>query len=207
MKQEERTKLTREKIISAAIQEFGNRSYKDASLNAICNEHHISKGLLYHNFKNKDDLYLECLTICYSRMIDNLAQTQLNAADAAKQLEYALKSRQHFFEENPQFTQLFFNSIFAPPEHLLTEIDSIRKNYNDYVEKQYYQILEHLELRDGISLEQAIAYLMMFQEMYNNYFRMAYLRNHDIHNLIDIHEERLLELLNLVLYGIAKAKE
>ena len=57
MKKEEKTKQTCEKIVHAATIEFGSRSYDAVSLNAICGKYQIAKGLIYHNFKNKDELY------------------------------------------------------------------------------------------------------------------------------------------------------
>ena len=45
-----KTKLTKEKIINAAIIEFGSSTYEEASLSAMCAAHNISKGLIYHNF-------------------------------------------------------------------------------------------------------------------------------------------------------------
>ena len=61
MKKEEKTKQTCEKIVHAATIEFGSRSYDAVSLNAICGKYQIAKGLIYHNFKNKDELYLYCV--------------------------------------------------------------------------------------------------------------------------------------------------
>ena len=46
--------ITYEKILDAAITEFGTKSYETASLNTVCSENNISKGLLYHHFKSKD---------------------------------------------------------------------------------------------------------------------------------------------------------
>ena len=56
MRKEEKTRRTYERILSAAIAEFGTKSYDSASLTTLCNENQISKGLVYHNFKNKDEL-------------------------------------------------------------------------------------------------------------------------------------------------------
>lgn len=64
MKQSEKTKRTKEKIMAAAMEEFGTKSYDAASLNTMCIENQISKGLIYHNFKNKDQLYLQCVGQC-----------------------------------------------------------------------------------------------------------------------------------------------
>ena len=70
MKKEEKTELTKKKILSAALQEFGSNGYRGASLNAIC-ESGTPKGLLYHNFKNKDALYLSCVKLLKCLMKKN----------------------------------------------------------------------------------------------------------------------------------------
>lgn len=50
--------LTRkEKLIGAAIDEFIENSFDDASLNNILKRAKVSKGSFYYHFKNKKDLY------------------------------------------------------------------------------------------------------------------------------------------------------
>ena len=58
--------------MTAALVEFGEKGYEAASINVICAESQISKGLLYHNFKSKDDLYLQCVKLCYNQMTEYL---------------------------------------------------------------------------------------------------------------------------------------
>ncbi len=48
----------RDRILSAACQEFSARGYDEASLNAIIEQAGISKGVLYYYFNDKTDLYL-----------------------------------------------------------------------------------------------------------------------------------------------------
>lgn len=47
MKQQEKTQKTRERILAAALAEFGSKSYDAASINSICEAGGIPKGLLY----------------------------------------------------------------------------------------------------------------------------------------------------------------
>ena len=49
MKQKEKSQISKEKILNAAIIEFGTKTYESASLNNICSDNNISKGLIYHN--------------------------------------------------------------------------------------------------------------------------------------------------------------
>ena len=60
MKREEKTRLTRERIISAGIKEFGTKGYSGASINSV-SDSGIAKGLLYHNF-TKYELYKRAIT-------------------------------------------------------------------------------------------------------------------------------------------------
>ena len=43
LKQSEKKKRTKEKIMAAAMEEFGTKSYDAASLNTMCIENQISK--------------------------------------------------------------------------------------------------------------------------------------------------------------------
>mgnify|MGYP002539826609 CR=1 FL=1 len=59
MKREEKNALSRQRILDAAMEEFSRNGYDGASLNTVCAEKGISKGIIYHYFKDKDELYLD----------------------------------------------------------------------------------------------------------------------------------------------------
>lgn len=58
MRKEEKTRLRREKIITAALFEFATKGYQGFVINELCKVDGIAKGVLYHNFSGKSDLYL-----------------------------------------------------------------------------------------------------------------------------------------------------
>ena len=118
MKQDEKTKLSRDKILRAAIAEFGTKSYEAASLNVICSVNNISKGLIYHNFKNKDELYLNCLQICFGAITEYLKNAEYMSGDIGTSMQKFLDLRQTFFRENPYYSNIFFNAVLKPPMHL-----------------------------------------------------------------------------------------
>ena len=207
MKKEEKTKLTRQKIIQAAIKEFGTKNYDNASLNTLCKEHHFSKGLIYHNFKNKDELYLECVRICYEAMKEHLHDIMGHHDHYHEGLKSFLKMRQSFFEEHPYYAHIFFNSVLLPPNHLINELKMIRQDYDGELRKGLYDLLSKARLRDGVSIEKAVNYVMVFQEMYNGYFRENSNLKTDLNSLILTHETKLTELLDIMLYGIVSEKE
>lgn len=84
MKKEEKTKQTCEKIVHAATIEFGSRSYDAVSLNAICGKYQIAKGLIYHNFKNKDELYLYCVKKSFEKLMSYMEEGKEEAKQQGK---------------------------------------------------------------------------------------------------------------------------
>lgn len=204
MKQEEKTKRTYLKILNAAIAEFGTKSYENASLNTICSAYQISKGLIYHNFKNKDELYLRCVEVCYQEMTSYLRNAPYSSQDDRKNIEMLFSLRQTFFMENPAYCNLFFQTILQPPKHLRKEIQEIRREFDEFHAMRYKELLKQTKLRDGITEDMAIEYFFIFQEMFNGYFQRQANDGMDFSVLIKNHESSLPNILNIMLYGIAK---
>ena len=107
MKQQEKTRITQERILDAALKEFGTKSYEAASINTICSASHLSKGLIYHNFKNKDDLYLQCVRICYDGLLKYLKRGELNYQDSLAGLQTLLAAAPGFFPGASAIQQYF----------------------------------------------------------------------------------------------------
>lgn len=58
------------RILNAAMKEFAQKGYKDASTNEIVKEAGISKGVLFHYFKNKKQLYLFLYDYCLELLMN-----------------------------------------------------------------------------------------------------------------------------------------
>lgn len=204
MKQEEKTKLTREKIIAAGISEFGSKGYKQASINNISGAG-ISKGLIYHNFHSKDDLYIECLGICFDEMTE-----RLSADESAGDYNAYFKARAKFFEEKKNEAAMVLEALTDPPEKHRDKICEIRQVYDEMNTKRIRAILDGKELRTGVDTDSAVRYFALMQDMYNLYCcrkSAAACRRSDIQSpedMISLHEKNLPKLFEYMLYGVLK---
>lgn len=52
--------------MDSAIAEFSEKGYGASSINAICGLQGLSKGIIYHYFDTKDELFLACVGECFS---------------------------------------------------------------------------------------------------------------------------------------------
>lgn len=207
MKKQEKTQKTKERILDAALEEFGTKSYDAASINNICEIGQIPKGLIYHNFKGKDELYLLCVKTCYDKMTASLKEQPLEIRSAKEGLQNFLMIRQRFFQENPRYANIFFNAVLQPPKHLVQELAELRTDFNAYFSQCYLAVLDCLTLRDGITRETALEYFLVASEMFNGYFQKKVEQTGDYRELIEDHEGRLSAIFDIMLYGVAKETE
>lgn len=198
MKKSEKTELTRKKILMAAITEFGTNGYDSSKLNNLCNDNGISKGLIYHNFNNKDDIYLNCVDYSIHSFIDFM-----KAQKVGSDLQKYMSLRFNFFEENPLICRIFFEAILQPPKHLICDINEIKKDLDKMNKEIYMSALNKLNLRDGVSQEEAIEYYSIMQEMFNGYFSSSAYSNTAFSTIVNEHEVKLSKMFDFMLYGIA----
>ena len=59
--QAERREQTREQVLDAAARVFAKRGFHATSLDAIAEEAGFSRGAVYYNFADKEELFLELL--------------------------------------------------------------------------------------------------------------------------------------------------
>lgn len=201
MRKEAKTELTKAKILEAAMNEFGAKGYAASSLNNICNTG-ISKGLLYHNFKSKDDLYLACVSQCFHALSEFLKEK-----DIGTDLQKYAETRLLFFKEHENEARIFFESVLQPPETLKQDIGRARAEFDDYNQKLYEQILEQIHLRPGVTKEACMHYLKLFQDMFNGYFSSPAVGNLSIAETLAAHEQGLSKIFDFILYGIAEQGE
>jgi AcrR family transcriptional regulator len=72
---ERRRQQTREHLLAAAARVFAERGFHGATLDAVAAAAGFSKGAVYSNFKNKEDLFLALLEASYSTEMQSLRDT------------------------------------------------------------------------------------------------------------------------------------
>jgi TetR/AcrR family transcriptional regulator len=96
------------KIFSAAIQEFSQRRFSEASINQIIKNAQISRGSFYQYFSDKEDLYLYMLTEIGKEKLANLGVDDALDADAGFFASYIKMLEQGLVwaQKNPAYTRV-----------------------------------------------------------------------------------------------------
>lgn len=202
MKKELKTEKTKEKIRSAALEEFGKNGYEGATVNRICSDNHISKGLIYHNFENKDALYLHCVDYTIRSFVGYMSEHGVT-----DDLHQYISVRFRFFSENPYLSRIFFEAALQPPDHLADAIKPLRQELDEYNTNVYLAALKKMKLRPGVTEKEAIEYYNILQGTFNRYFGSPAYQGAPFSDIISEHEAKLGRILDFMLYGIAKEDE
>lgn len=199
MKREEKNLQSRQKIMDAALKEFGEKSYAEASLNTVCKEGDISKGIIYHYFKDKDELFLACVKECFDALTAHLReQIALDGGEPKEVLRQYFDARIRFFDCNPIYLKLFCSAAIMPPSHLEAAILEIRRDFDALNVSMLTTILKKVSLRSDITVEEVVDEFKLYQDFVNAQYQMQTIHQVDIKE----HEKRCSRTLEILLYGV-----
>lgn len=200
MNRDEKNLMTKQKIIDAALQEFSEKRFAEASMNTICSTGKISKGIIYHYFKDKDELYLVCVKACFDNLTGYMEEhMELDSDDMEENLQKYFDVRINFFAENPLYLKIFCSAVITPPAHLATDISDIRKAFDDMNIRILTSLLNQIKLRPGFRVDEVIHTFRLFQDFVNTRYQMQTVD----YTGIQQHENQCKRILNLLLYGVA----
>ncbi len=189
MKQQERQKKSKEKILQAAITEFSASGYDKVTMENICTRHGISKGMMYHYYSGKDDLFLLCVQNMYQMMQQYLEENmaELEKKDALHALKEFWMLRESFFGEHPPFKNIFENALLRTPPHLFEKIEEIRGPIEALNRQFLHRTIGKIELRENLKKENVSIYLeameSVFWKLVEQYRREQ--RISDVHSLME----------------------
>jgi len=86
----ERRAASTQAILDAALICFNKNGFQVTSMGEIAREAGVSKGLLHYHFESKEHLFLEVVTMLFTRVAEKVQKTTLKAGPSADQAMWAL---------------------------------------------------------------------------------------------------------------------
>lgn len=202
MTQRERQEHSRKQILQAALEEFGTYGYTQVTVDNICARHDISKGMLYHYYAGKDDLFLLCVGDTFEKLSEFVANDKLLLQDrsALESLIAYYQCREQFFEAHPLRRKIFECAMLHPPVHLESKLRELRAPVWKRNRQFWQRAIQQYPLRTGLTEEQVTRYLVSldyaFPTILEQYNQTGTVR--DIHDMLQVASE----LLNMILFGV-----
>lgn len=201
MTQEERQERSRQRILSAALEEFGAAEYAAVTMECICGKHHISKGLMYHYYANKDELYLLCVADTFRLLLDYVEHhaRRPDGLNTLETIQDYVMLRKDFAELYPQRRRIFEAAVFHPPVHLAGAIDELHGPLTRFDRAYLQDVVAHMPLRPGVKPENVIRLLTGIE-----YLARSATRRGVTFSSPEAARACLDEVLDMALYGVLR---
>ena len=197
MRQEEKNRKSKEAILTCAFREFAEQGYALGSINSICAAGKLSKGLLYHYYTNKDELYLACVKRCFSELTAYL-ENELLPREEEITTECYFETRLMFFRKHPGHQRIFCDTLVCPQGALNESIREIRKPFDELNDRLLTAVLKKEKLAEGVTMEDAMLQLRLFEDFVSTYFRNTYADGERAEEYDGLSRK----MLNVMLYGL-----
>lgn len=145
------------RILNAAINEFAEKGYENASTNEIVKEAGISKGLLFHYFKNKNQLFLFLYDYCIDvSMTEFYKKIDLNERDFFVRLRQIHLIKAELLNKYPKMLKFIEAANMEKSSDIENDLNTINKEELESASKRVFDGIDLSKFRDGIDIEKAI---------------------------------------------------
>ncbi|MZK50554.1 MULTISPECIES: TetR/AcrR family transcriptional regulator [Clostridium] len=145
------------RILNAAINEFAEKGYENASTNEIVKKAGISKGLLFHYFKNKKQLFLFLYDYCIDvSMTEFYKKIDLNERDFFVRLRQIHLIKAELLNKYPKMLKFIEVANMEKSSDIENDLNTINKEELESASKRVFDGIDLSKFRYGIDIEKAI---------------------------------------------------
>ncbi|MFK2825418.1 TetR/AcrR family transcriptional regulator [Bacillus sp. B190/17] len=162
---EKQPQAKKDLILQVAIEEFAKNGYEKTTTAVITSRAGISKGILFHYFKSKKNLYMYLVSHIITLLTEKTMEaiSHVTSDDFFERVKEIVHLKHGATAPYRKETQLITAAFFHPPTEVMAEMEVLlNKHYEAYGEEFmkrhiYLKELIHEEkLRSGITVEKVI---------------------------------------------------
>ncbi|MCM3764132.1 TetR/AcrR family transcriptional regulator [Neobacillus niacini] len=146
-----------DRIINAAIKEFAQKGYDKASTNEIVKEAEISKGLLFHYFKNKKQLFLFLVDYCYETIAEEFYQKfPFDEVDFFNRMRQSVIIKMELSERYPDIFKFIQEAFMDDAAEIKPEMEKKLREMTDLNVNKIYEGVDYSKFRDDVDLQKIL---------------------------------------------------
>lgn len=162
-------KEKQERILNAALKEFAQKGYENASTNEIVKLAGISKGLLFHYFNNKKELYL----FLYNHFVEVLTEEFFNELDFGERdiferLKNLMILKSRMMIKYPEVFDFMMSASMETSEEVKSELANTN---TELMHSSYARLFDNIDVgkfREGTDIPRTINIIMWTLEGFSN---------------------------------------
>jgi len=171
-------------ILNAALKEFANKGYDDASTNVIAKESKISKPLMFHYVNSKKELFLFLYDYC-TDMINKeyLNLMNFNEKDIFEKLHQSYILQLELLRKYPWIFEFNKLTTLTKSDEINKKIEERVNNKQPFCYETMFSSIDESKFREGLNIEMSKQLIFWGNIGFTNQI-MEYIRNSEYTQLI-----------------------
>ncbi|KKB34073.1 TetR/AcrR family transcriptional regulator [Bacillus thermotolerans] len=211
---EKQPQAKKELILQVAVEEFAEKGYDKASTDVITQRAGISKGILFHYFKSKKNLYVyvvsHLLDILSKQVAEAIQHTR--ADDFFERIKEIVRLKQEVLKPYRKEVQLVTDAFFHTPAAVLPEMEAVMNRYYETHGQEFRletvylpELIAEQKLRPGVTKEKVIHMTSFIVDQLTAKYQVLYKkREFDLFNQPEPMMKELDDYLDIVKHGVYK---
>lgn len=196
-------------ILTAAIHEFAEKGFDQASTNHIAKQAGVSKGLIFHYYTSKEKLFESCVSdaINFSMKKLDYEQWDLSTHLMEKLRQYS-EQELLFYKDYPDVYRLIVSAYASPPEKLSGKMSRLFTELAALAPQFLKKMIEGLNLKDDVDPATLLAVLQSHCNYYSAQI-MGYLKVHPGASIDELRPiiNQFLDMIAMSLRGLLKNEQ
>nr|WP_278184198.1 TetR/AcrR family transcriptional regulator [Clostridium kluyveri] len=148
-------------MLNAALKEFAQKGYKNASTNQIVKDADISKGLLFHYFKNKKQLFLFLYDYCIElSMKEFYKQVNLDEKDFFVKLRQIQLIKLELLSKYPEILKFIEVANIEESNDVKNDLEIINKEAIESASRKVFEDIDVSKFRENVDVKKTINIVM-----------------------------------------------
>lgn len=208
-KDDQRETGVRQRILEAAIGEFGEKGYQKASTNAIAKAAGVAKGLLFYYFGSKKNLYLDTVDYCINYYVDYfLKHLGHLSRDFLERVTQWSTLKVKMFYQSPSMYRLSLSTMQPLPLDLQVQLAERYQKVTDKLMPIFLDGINFSSLRPGVDPQKALQLVLWVLDTIGRRFIESARTSTDqgLTSLAEVLKE-MEEYLQMLKYGLYRQDE
>ncbi len=147
----------RNRILEAALVEFADKGYRKASTNTIVREAKVSKGLLFHYFISKKDLYIYIFKHAKDTINKDLfAKVNFADRDVLNRLYLATTVKIESYTKHKLFARIFEKHEMVTDKEILKETKAIIVHNTEEAFEKVFNNIDYYLFNEVINIDRSL---------------------------------------------------
>ncbi|WP_313341947.1 TetR/AcrR family transcriptional regulator [Sedimentibacter sp.] len=193
----------RDKILESSLGEFAEYGYDKASTDRISRRAEVSKGLIFHYFGSKENLYMTTMNKCIDDIFEEFDSIEFPDTDFISRLMKMMEVKYNFFIKHSQHYKLIVNGFYDSPKKLQ---EKLKHRYSELKQIGYaifVDMIKEMPIKKDISIDEIVSIIASITNVIESKYIYLFTDGTvSFEKSYDIVKEEYLRLINIIMYGI-----